>query len=193
MSETTEKARALLAAATPGGWRTESHSQFGHCVWATGPTGSMMVAACGFAGFDASNAALIAAAPALISTLCDEADEAENLYRSIKIRLGHTPGDGQLPHAAIDALERRAAESEARADRLCQDRHDLLGVKTTEGLSASEWMMRTATAERERNALRARKWRGCTCCAGHGSFAIDGEPIQCPDCHGSGAVIVEGA
>ena len=42
---------------------------------------------------------------------------------------------------------KRMAELEADCDRLRKDRYDLLGVKTKEGLGASEWMMRTATAE----------------------------------------------
>lgn len=48
-----------------------------------------------------------------VIALCDEADVSDDLYRSIKVRLGQTPGDGQLPHAAIDAMERRAVEAEA--------------------------------------------------------------------------------
>ena len=52
-----------------------------------------------------------------------------------------------------EQMRAELAEANARADRLYQDRYDLLGVKTTEGLSASEWMMRTAAATRERDAL----------------------------------------
>lgn len=39
-------------------------------------------------------------------------------------------------------------------DRIFQDRYDLLTVHTKEGMLASEWLMRTATAERERDQLR---------------------------------------
>jgi hypothetical protein len=53
-----------------------------------------------------------------------------------------------------EQMRAELAEANARADRLYQDRYDLLGVKTTEGLSASEWVMRTAAATRERDALR---------------------------------------
>jgi len=42
---------------------------------------------------------------------------------------------------------KRIAELEADCDRLRKDKYDLLGVKTKEGMGASEWMMRTATAE----------------------------------------------
>ncbi len=44
--------------------------------------------------------------------------EAENLYRSIKVQLGQEPGDGKLPHDAIDALTARAAAAETRATSL---------------------------------------------------------------------------
>lgn len=39
-------------------------------------------------------------------------------------------------------------------ERIFQDRYDLLTVHTKEGMLASEWVMRTATAERERDQLR---------------------------------------
>lgn len=39
-------------------------------------------------------------------------------------------------------------------DRIFQDRYDLLTVHTKEGMLASEWLMRTATAERERDEAR---------------------------------------
>lgn len=39
-------------------------------------------------------------------------------------------------------------------ERLFQDRFDLLTVQTKEGMLASEWVMRTAQAERERDELR---------------------------------------
>lgn len=40
-------------------------------------------------------------------------------------------------------------------ERIFQDRYDLLTVHTKEGMLASEWLMRTATAERERDEERA--------------------------------------
>ena len=106
MSETTEKARALIAVppTIPGPWH-------------------------------------------IIATLCDELDVSE-AERTRQFMLT------TVADIRAAAAERRSVKSEARADRLYQDRHDMLGVKTTEGLSASEWMMRTATAERERDALR---------------------------------------
>ena len=41
-------------------------------------------------------------------------------------------------------------------DRIFQDRYELLTVHTKEGMLASEWLMRTATAERERDEARER-------------------------------------
>lgn len=43
----------------------------------------------------------------------------------------------------------RLTTVEAERDRYKRERHELLGVKTTEGLSAAEWMSRTARAEAE--------------------------------------------
>jgi hypothetical protein len=65
------------------------------------------------------------------------------------------PRDLYMAREAYRALAQRLREveqerddAEKRADRLFQDRHDLLATKTTEGLSAAEWQMRTAAAER---------------------------------------------
>ncbi len=49
----------------------------------------------------------------------------------------------------LQAQTERAEAAEARADRLYQDRYDLLEVTSTDGLSSCEWLMRTATAERK--------------------------------------------
>lgn len=56
----------------------------------------------------------------LLKVVCDEAEEGEDVYRSIKERLGQTPGDGLMPHDAIDGLQvqikglREAAEQASR-------------------------------------------------------------------------------
>lgn len=42
-------------------------------------------------------------------------EEADELYKSIKAKVGQTPGDGLIVHDAIDALTRRAEEAEAQA------------------------------------------------------------------------------
>ena len=87
MSETRTRARALLAAATPGPWfRPEPNRDIGGVVQCRIDGDVRQVAA---ASGDApmvgdgspvelqrANAALVAAAPTLIATLCDEADAA---------------------------------------------------------------------------------------------------------------------
>lgn len=50
-------------------------------------------------------------------------------------------------------------ESEQRADRLYKDRYALLECKSTDGLSSSEWLMRTATAEMRAKELAANNAR----------------------------------
>lgn len=57
--------------------------------------------------------------------------------------------------ARADRAEAELAVEKARADRLYADRYALLGVRTTEGLGAAEWMMRTAHAEQARRDAEA--------------------------------------
>lgn len=59
----------------------------------------------------------------------------------------------------IATLEAENTEMEKRCDRLYKDRYDLLGVKSTDGLSSSEWLMRTATAEGKVKVLEAENVR----------------------------------
>lgn len=72
----------------------------------------------------------------------------------------HSQISTRIAREIIDLAEDHARLTEERdqlqrdRDRLFQDRYDLLGVKTTDGLTASEWMMRTAKAEREGRELR---------------------------------------
>lgn len=47
----------------------------------------------------------------------------------------------------VEAAEKRVAELEALAERRRQERLDALSVTTREGLSASEWVLRTGKAE----------------------------------------------
>ena len=53
------------------------------------------------------------------------------------------------------ALQAQLAAEQQRADRAVKDRSDVLDVKTKEGLSCSEWLMRTAIAERKVKGLQA--------------------------------------
>jgi len=59
----------------------------------------------------------------------------------------------------IATLRAQLAAEQHRADRAVQDRRDALDVKTKEGMSCSEWLMRTATAERQVNELKAQLWQ----------------------------------
>ena len=49
----------------------------------------------------------------------------------------------------VERLERELTEANERADRAVKDRAAVLDVKTKEGLSCSEWLMRTAKAEKD--------------------------------------------
>ena len=58
---------------------------------------------------------------------------------------------------ALDAHAKTKAECERawkRHDEMYRERYDALSAKTTEGMSAAEWQLRTGKAERERNQLR---------------------------------------
>ena len=59
----------------------------------------------------------------------------------------------------LATLRAQLAAEQHRADRAVQDRRDALDVKTKEGMSCSEWLMRTATAERQVNELKAQLWQ----------------------------------
>ena len=58
---------------------------------------------------------------------------------------------------SIHLLEEEWKALSESYDRIFQDRYDLLTVHTKEGMLASEWLMRTATAERERDEARAER------------------------------------
>ena len=75
--------------------------------------------------------------------------EASNLVLKVKAEQ-----DAQLA-----TLQAQLAAEQHRADRAVQDRRDALDVKTKEGMSCSEWLMRTATAERQVNELKAQLWQ----------------------------------
>ena len=59
----------------------------------------------------------------------------------------------------LATLQAQLADEQQRADRAVKDRSEVLDVKTKEGLSCSEWLMRTATAERQVNELKAQLWQ----------------------------------
>lgn len=55
----------------------------------------------------------------------------------------------------ISELKDQLAKALDYAERARRDRYDALGVKTKEGLLASEWLLRTGKAERERDEALA--------------------------------------
>jgi hypothetical protein len=72
--------------------------------------------------------------------------------RVLRVNCDHSEGGKWRVHLLEEEWK---ALSESH-DRIFQDRYDLLTVHTKEGMLASEWLMRTATAERERDEARER-------------------------------------
>ena len=58
--------------------------------------------------------------------------------------------------AKVATLEAEKEDLEARHDQMYQDRFDALNARTTEGMSAAEWQLRTGKAERERGEAMER-------------------------------------
>lgn len=89
----------------------------------------------------------------------DEPDTLTKLARTVRA-VGMLSSDGRIEELVEHALaliseateERKALE--VLAERRKQERLDALSVTTTEGLNASEWMLRTGKAERERDEAR---------------------------------------
>lgn len=86
------------------------------------------------------------------------AEEAANAYETLRrdhellLQMSNTASQSQLQFAVdvekkIKTLETELAKEREHSYRLFQDRYALLNATTTEGLSAAEWQMRTATAE----------------------------------------------
>ena len=212
MSETRTRARALLANVMCGPWRVATITEDGNPE----PKQILVIDADRdqIASVEVrSDAELFAAAPTLIATLCDEADAAEDLYRSIKVRLGQTPGDGQLPHAAIDALERRAVEAEKDHSDALEWAKTMVEPTWRVAFSHSSWLVGVDSVNdlpeaisailAERDALRAERaaLRAVVCidCGGTGgkrpnvgSTILYPPGTHCDKCGGSGAVIVKG-
>ena len=161
-----DRARALLAAA---GSKWDD-------VAVAGTPGGYWAVANARATYEAANAdaALIAAAPGLLATLCD----------------------------AMEAAERRAEEAEAQAaatmavireirETCCAALGDGLETIVTTGV-VRILRDRLHAAESKVARLETRTAVLCdcvSCCSGHVAPDIED---ACPDCHGSGAVIVEG-
>jgi multidrug efflux pump subunit AcrA (membrane-fusion protein) len=100
--------------------------------------------------------------------LYDDAQRALDAEREKVKRLSTCGTDHSTPwwqvkcedlEAQLATLQAQLAAEQHRADRAVQDRRDALDVKTKEGMSCSEWLMRTATAERQVNELKAQLWQ----------------------------------
>ncbi len=66
-----------------------------------------------------------------------------------------------IPESELATLRERVVEAEKSErdawesrDRMLKERAAVLDINTTDGLSASEWVLRTALAEKERSELR---------------------------------------
>ncbi len=70
--------------------------------------------------------------------------------RVLRVSCEHSDGGRFRVHLTEEDWARVSASYE----RIFQDRYDLLTVESKEGLLSSEWLMRTARAERECNDLR---------------------------------------
>ena len=55
----------------------------------------------------------------------------------------------------VEALQRERDEADKRAEQCRKDRAMVLNVKTTDGLTASEWLLRTAVAEQKSKTLQS--------------------------------------
>ncbi len=88
-----------------------------------------------------------------ISRLCgsDGVQASDFLRHDAALRAQLWEAQQAALHEGIISGELKAqlAAQTARAERLHQDRYDLLTVTSTDGLLSSEWLMRTATAERK--------------------------------------------
>lgn len=103
---------------------------------------------------------------AALRTRCEAAERENEKLRAIQVIDKKANDDYREIRASLLAeirelniqlatVTQRAEAAEQRADRLYQDRYDLLEVTSTDGLSSCEWLMRTATAERKVKDLTA--------------------------------------
>ena len=81
---------------------------------------------------------------------CDECGEETAINALLKVRAKLEEHISGLEKSLENARKERD-ETLALAERRKQDRDDALSATTTEGLSASEWQLRTGKAERERD------------------------------------------
>jgi predicted RNA-binding Zn-ribbon protein involved in translation (DUF1610 family) len=192
MNDIITRARALLAAATPGPWisgRADTcynvRSESEQCD-VTMPC----------AGLSMADAALIAAAPELIAALCDEAEASARLAKEAEAQAAEM-------RAAIDEARRCPMGAAASSILACALNVIPAGRAILDRLAAAEAERDALRAEVEKEAsmraemaaeikrLRARKARLCDSCLGWGLARLDGSKEPCPECGRTGSVIVE--
>jgi len=86
-----------------------------------------------------------------MSEICNVCDAAFDDRTALEehVGVGYEP--------CIKALKEERDAIFAKYERVYQDRYDLLSAKTTEGMGAAEWQMRTATAERKAREAEAQR------------------------------------
>ena len=82
-------------------------------------------------------------------------DEERDRMRKLSEDNAALQADNECKDSLIETLQAQLVAEQQRADRAVKDRSDVLDVKTKEGLSCSEWLMRTAIAERKAKDLEA--------------------------------------
>ena len=82
-------------------------------------------------------------------------DEERDRMRKLSEDNAALQADNECKDSLIETLQAQLVAEQQRADRAVKDRSEVLDVKTKEGLSCSEWLMRTATAERKVKGLQA--------------------------------------
>ena len=71
------------------------------------------------------------------------------------VPIDETPNGRYVLHSDFARVERERDELEKAYNRLCEDWAAVLNVKTTDGLTSSEWIARTSRALRERDEAKA--------------------------------------
>ena len=82
-------------------------------------------------------------------------DEERDRMRKLSEDNAALQADNECKDSLIETLQAQLVAEQQRADRAVKDRSDVLDVKTKEGLSCSEWLMRTAIAERKAKDLES--------------------------------------
>ena len=194
-----DRARKLLSAATPGPWiaRVDHEQIHMDCAadyfdrYARGPSHEDVPGALNARRNQSAaeaDAALIAAAPGLLAAICDALESAERRAEEAEAQANECRSVVQM---VGDCIEEWAANEFIVVDYDDEPMPSIRRVVT--GTTAGRALLdRLHAAEAKVARMDARKAAICgcvSCCSGHVAPDIED---ACPDCHGSGAVIVEG-